>query len=238
MQFLGTGLVTIWSLTSIGSPSSDIPSSVRSREVTSRVAPRLREELKKSKLSLGSPVFLRIFKQERILEVWVKRHARFHLFRAYEICKYSGTLGPKLKQGDRQAPEGFYRVKPQQLNPSSRFHLSFDLGYPNTFDRHHRRTGGLLMVHGDCFSIGCYAMTTLWIEDIYTLVDAALRKGQTAVEVHAFPFMPTGPEMRAHRDSKWLPFWQNLKEGYDYFERTRVPPMVTVEEGRYVINNP
>jgi len=184
-------------------------------------------------LRLGAPVFLRIFKQEGELEVWVQKDARFDLFRMYRICTYSGSLGPKLQQGDNQAPEGFYFVRPQQMNPSSQFHLAFNLGYPNAFDRAHGRTGDFLMVHGSCVSVGCYAMTNPFIEEIWTVADAALRAGQPFFRVHVFPFRMTEANMQAHRRSRWLDFWLNLKEGYDWFEREGRPPDVTVREKRY-----
>ncbi len=184
-----------------------------------------------------SPIFIRIFKQESELEVWkAKEDGRFYHYKTYPICNWSGKLGPKLKQGDKQAPEGFYTVSARQLNPASKFHLSFNLGYPNAFDRAYNRTGDYLMVHGDCKSAGCYAMTDALIEEIYALVREALQGGQKRFHVHAFPFRMTAENMKKYRRHKWAAFWRNLKQGYDEFERTRIPPKIDVCERRYLVN--
>jgi len=182
---------------------------------------------------IGDPVYLRIFKEEAELEVWMKHGERYHLIQTYPICAYSGDLGPKLREGDRQSPEGFYYVTKSRLNPNSRFHLSFNLGYPNRYDRAHGRTGSFLMVHGDCVSIGCYAMTDEKIEEIYELVEQALEQGEKIVRVHAFPFQMTEANMQRHRGEKWYGFWENLKEGYEWFERYHHPPNVTVKQKKY-----
>ena len=154
----------------------------RSDAVAKRVRPSLETALRAKGLRWGAPVFIRIFKEEKELELWVDEGKHFKHFKTWSICKYSGTLGPKLKEGDLQAPEGFYFVPRSRMNPRSRFHLSFNLGYPNTYDRAHRRTGSALMVHGNCVSIGCYAMTDERIEKIYSLCDASLMNGQP--EIH------------------------------------------------------
>lgn len=212
----------------------ELPTSPRSREVVARVSPTLGRELEEKGLRLGSPIFIRIFKQERQLELWVRGRERFELFRSYRIAAMSGTLGPKRREGDLQAPEGFYFVTPSRMNPHSRFHLSFDLGYPNAYDRAHDRSGSALMVHGSNVSIGCYAMTDPVIEEIYTLAEAALRGGQTFFRVHCFPFRMTADNLQRQRDSEWFDFWQNLKSGYDWFEEHAHPPDVRVKERRYV----
>jgi murein L,D-transpeptidase YafK len=152
------------------------------------------------------------------------------------VCYYSGDFGPKVRTGDNQSPEGFYFVQPRQLNPNSRFYLSFNLGYPNAYDRAHGRTGDALMVHGNCVSIGCYAMTDRSIEEIYALADAALRNGQAFFQVHVFPFRLTAEKLFRHRESRWYTFWQNLKEGYDSFEETARPPNVSIKNKRYVFD--
>lgn len=182
----------------------------------------------------GSPVLLRIFKQEAELEVWVEENGRFRLARTFPICAFSGDPGPKLKEGDGQAPEGFYEVGLDQLNPNSHYHLAFNLGFPNAYDRAHGRTGSFLMVHGGCVSVGCYAMTDAGIEQIYGLVEAALRAGQRRVPVHAFPFRMTAEAMARQRGSRWEDFWQNLREGDALFARTGRPPRVSVAGKRYV----
>lgn len=214
---------------------AEIPSSPRAREAIERVRPRLAAALAERGLVPGSPIYIRIFKQERDLELWVRGRSAYALFRTYPICTYSGDLGPKLKEGDGQSPEGFYSVAPRQLNPTSSFHLSFDLGFPNAYDRAHGRTGSYLMVHGACVSIGCYAMTDAAIEEIYAMADAALRAGQRQFPVHVFPFKPTDAVMAGHHASRWFEFWSDLKRGYDSFEMSREPPAVAVRGGRYVV---
>ena len=184
-----------------------------------------------------SPIFIRIFKQESELEIWKARDdGRFYHFKTYPICRWSGKLGPKLKEGDKQAPEGFYQVAAHQLNPASRYHLSFNIGYPNAYDKAHNRTGTHLMVHGDCKSAGCYAMTNGLMEEIYALVRESLEGGQKRIHLHAYPFRMTDENMKKYRRHRWAGFWRNLKQGYDAFEKTRIPPKIDVCERRYLIN--
>lgn len=210
----------------------------RSQEVVQLVGPKLDREARRLGLEIGAPVFIRIFKKEKELEVWIQHDGgAFRLFRTYSICTYSGDLGPKISRGDGQAPEGFYFVTAERLNPWSRFHLSFDMGFPNRFDRAHGRTGNALMVHGSCVSVGCYAMTDRRIEEIYTVVEAALGNGQRFFRVHAFPFRITPENMARHSGSRWAGFWRNLKDGYDHFETEKRPPDVGVREGRYVFRH-
>lgn len=184
-------------------------------------------------LAVGNPIFMRIFKREFELELWMMRDGRFHRFATYPICKWSGELGPKIKTGDRQAPEGFYTVDAKALNPNSAWHRSFNLGFPNTFDRAHGRTGSFLMVHGGCGSIGCYAMTNPVIDEIWRLVTGALNKGQPRFQVQVFPFRMTERNLARHEGSPLAPFWASLKPGYDLFEASQVPPKVTVCGKRY-----
>lgn len=194
-------------------------------------------------LSLGSPVFIRIIKSDTatsengILEFFVEGDdAQFHLFKTWPICNWSGNIGPKLKQGDRQAPEGFYFVRPSQLNPNSSYHLSFNLGYPNAFDRAHGRTGDYLMVHGNCVSIGCFAMTDDGMEEIYTLVHSAFENGQPFIRVHSFPFPMTDANLLRRKQSQNYDFWNNLQDGWAAFEKDRRPPNVTVKNKAYHFN--
>ena len=214
----------------------DVPSSARSGIAVSRVEPVLKAQCFSAGLTYGAPVFIRIFKESKELEVWIKDKKRFKLFKTYPICTYGwGGLGPKLKLGDGMAPEGFYFVSPGQINPLSQFHLSFNLGYPNAYDRAHGRTGSHLMVHGDCVSIGCYAMTDERIEEIFALVVSALQNGQKYFRVHIFPFRMTRQNLDHHKDSKWYEFWLNLKRGYDLFENNgHLPPNVTVKNKQYI----
>ncbi|MCP4367838.1 MAG: murein L,D-transpeptidase [Deltaproteobacteria bacterium] len=231
-------LLIIYVVSSTAIAGVSIPSSSRSREAISRVKPQLKKDFTRENIKFGAPIYIRIFKEEKELELWVDQNKRFTLFRKYPICTYGfGLLGPKTRKGDGQAPEGFYYVQSDKLNPVSSFHLSFNLGYPNKYDRIHQRTGGALMVHGNCVSIGCYAMTDKKIEEIYALADAALRNGQSFFRAHIFPFRMTSENMQRHRNSKWYAFWQNLKKGHDFFEKHgNIPPNVEVENRRYIFN--
>lgn len=216
---------------------TQLPESVRSRDAIKRVLPKLTQQLQERGFNYGSPIFIRIFKQSDEFEVWVKKKSVFDLFKIYKICTYgSEGLGPKEKQGDGKAPEGFYRVYPQSLNPASNFHLSFNLGYPNEYDRAHNRTGGALMIHGDCVSIGCYAMTDKVIEELYAIADGAFRNGQKSISVHIFPFRMTDENIKRYKNSKNLEFWKNLKRGHDCFDKEKNPPNVRVLNRQYVFN--
>jgi len=182
----------------------------------------------------GLPLMIRIFKAESQLELWAKKGVRFELAAVYPICNWSGSLGPKKTEGDRQSPEGFYSVGPSQLHTKGRWPRSLDIGYPNTFDRAHDRTGSYILVHGGCTTTGCYAMTNAQMEEIYALSDAALQGGQDSIPVHVFPFRMTEANMATRKDSEWSPFWATLKPGYDLFERMRMPPRISVCEKQYV----
>lgn len=193
----------------------------------------LNSRLAASGLTLGSPVLIRIFKREFELELWMARDGRFLKFATYPICRWSGWLGPKIQAGDRQAPEGFYSVSAAQMNPNSRWHRSFNLGFPNAFNSAHGRTGSALMVHGGCSSAGCYAMTNAVIDEIWKLTSAALGGRQKAFQVQVFPFRMSEERLAAHKDSPHLPFWRQLKQGSDVFEATWIPPAVSVCSGVY-----
>ncbi|MEA3490545.1 MAG: murein L,D-transpeptidase family protein [Campylobacterota bacterium] len=197
----------------------------------------LTEQLSRLGAEIGDEIFIRIFKLSFELELWIKTEERYELLQTYTICSQSGYLGPKLREGDLQGPEGFYYVTKGRLNPNSSFHLSFNLGYPNSYDRIHHRTGSALMVHGDCVSIGCYAMTDEKIEEIYELVAQALEQKQRLVRVHIFPFRMIEENMDYYSSHKWYDFWLNLKEGYDHFELYGTPPNVEVVDKRYVFND-
>jgi len=211
----------------------------RAAAAAARVRPALDSILSEKSLPLGQPVFLRIFKQERLLELWMCQPNRksYLLLKTWPVAAISGVLGPKLAEGDFQAPEGFYSVPPSALNPRSQFHLSFNLGFPNSYDRAHGRTGTFLMVHGSNLSAGCFAMTDPAIEEIYTLCAAALHHGQSAFPVHIFPFRMTPERLAAAAGHPALDFWRNLQHGYDAFESSRVPPRISVSALRYVIEN-
>lgn len=211
----------------------NIPTSKRADKAISKTEPSLIAELNEKGLEYGAPIFIRIFKSTSELELWVQGQTAFELFKTYKICTFSGTLGPKTREGDRQAPEGFYFVTPNALNPRSAYHLSFNLGYPNSYDRHHGYTGSALMVHGKCVSIGCYAMTDKNINEIYTLAHAAFKNGQPFFRVHAFPFRFDGNKLDHYSEHKWYRFWLNLKQGYDLFNEKKRPPNTVLENGRY-----
>lgn len=188
-------------------------------------------------MSSASPIMIRIFKEESELEVWKKtRTGKFKLLKEFEICKWSGKLGPKFKEGDRQAPEGFYEITPALMNPKSNYHLAFNLGYPNKYDRAHNRTGSHLMVHGACSSRGCYAMTDAQVQDIYALARDSFKGGQRKFQVQAYPFRMTPENMARHRKNEHIEFWRMLKTGYDHFEVTNTPPKISVCGKKYVFD--
>lgn len=209
----------------------------RLSEVKERVTPGLERTLSEQSLKLGDPVYLRVFKQERELEVWMKPQGRkeYVLFKTYPIAGMSGELGPKQREGDYQAPEGFYNVVRGNLNPKSSYHLSFNIGYPNAFDKYHKRTGSFIMVHGSNVSVGCYAMTDPVIEVIYLLVEAALKKGQSAVPFHSFPYDYGKKRLYGEIRGPWKEFWVDLEVGYKLFQKEKRPPTVSVKGGKYVI---
>ncbi|MBL4759104.1 MAG: murein L,D-transpeptidase [Rhizobiales bacterium] len=188
-------------------------------------------------MTQDAPIMLRIFKQESQLEVWkMSETGRYAQLASYPVCQWSGVLGPKLQEGDRQAPEGFYPVSQGQMNPWSSYYLSFNMGFPNRFDRALGRTGSNLMIHGACSSAGCYSMTDDIIADIYSLAREAFIGGQEAFQIQAFPFRMTQENMEIHQEHPDFAFWQNLKIGYDAFNATGFPPKVTVCGGTYVFN--
>jgi murein L,D-transpeptidase YafK len=216
---------------------AQMPDSDRLQAILKRKLPVLEKDLKEKDFKIGAPVFLRIFKKSKELELWIlsDNSTRYKLFKTYSVCTYgSKGLGPKLKTGDEMAPEGFYYVSKDRMNPNSSYHLSFNLGYPNKYDSSFGRTGSALMVHGDCVSVGCYAMTDESIEEIYTIAHKALEHGQKFFRVHCFPFRLTTDNLKRYKDSQWYDFWKNLQEGYLFFENNKVPPDVQVRNKRYV----
>jgi murein L,D-transpeptidase YafK len=194
-------------------------------------------EIESKNMDRDAPILVRTFKEEAELEVWKQdRTGRYALLKSYPICRWSGELGPKIKEGDRQAPEGFYNINPGQMNPNSQYYLSFDLGYPNAFDRAHGRTGANLMVHGDCSSRGCYSMTDEQISEIYALGRDAFFGGQKSFQVQAYPFRMTPQNLAKHRTNPSMAFWKMLKKGNDHFEVTRLEPKVNVCDKHYVFD--
>jgi murein L,D-transpeptidase YafK len=201
------------------------------------LSPKIVAEMTAKNMDKESPILVRIFKEESELEVWKQdRDGRFALLKTFPICRWSGELGPKIREGDRQTPEGFYTITPTQMNPHSAYYLSFDLGYPNAFDRSLGRTGAQLMVHGDCSSRGCYSMTDEQISEIYALGREAFFGGQKAFQVQAYPFRMTPENLAKHRNNPNMAFWKMIKVGSDHFEVTRHEPKVNVCEKQYVFD--
>jgi murein L,D-transpeptidase YafK len=217
--------------------NSDEISLANNAKANQPVPPKLIADMTAKDMDLQSPMLVRLFKQEAELEVWKQdRSGKFALLKTYPICRWSGDLGPKVREGDRQAPEGFYAISPGQMNPQSAYYLSFNTGYPNAFDKALGRTGSQLMVHGDCSSRGCYAMTDEQIAEIYSLGRESFFGGQRAFQLQAYPFKMTPVNMAKHRNNPNMPFWKMIKEGWDHFEVTRQEPKVDFCEKKYVFD--
>jgi murein L,D-transpeptidase YafK len=194
-------------------------------------------DIEQKNMTKESPILVRLFKEESELEVWKEdKDGRFALLKTFPICRWSGELGPKIKMGDRQAPEGFYTITPGLMNPNSNYYLAINTGFPNAYDRANERTGNFLMIHGDCSSAGCYAMTDEQIQEIYALARESFFGGQRAFQIQAYPFRMTPLNMAKHRNSPHMAFWRMLKQGYDHFEVSRLEPKVDVCEKRYVFD--
>lgn len=208
-----------------------------SNKVEQPLPPEILASMKAKGMERNSPIAIRIFKEEGVLEIWkAKTDGRFEKIADYQICAWSGKLGPKEKEGDRQAPEGFYALTPANLNPYSKYYLAINTGFPNKYDAVNNRSGTNLMIHGACSSSGCYSMTDAQILEIYAFARDAFRGGQQTVQLQAFPFRMTADNMARHRYSPHMPFWQMLKAGYDQFEITKQPPQVGVCDKKYVFN--
>lgn len=194
----------------------------------------LQQRLRDKGVTLADPVLIRIFKAESELEIWKERGDGYVLFATYPICHWSGSLGPKLRDGDRQAPEGYYTLTKSQTRHVGRWPRSLDIGYPNILDQSQARTGSMILIHGGCSSIGCFAMTNPVSDEIHQLTVAAMDAGEQIVPVHIYPFRMTDAHMTERGESPWKAYWTNLKEGYDLFERTKRPPIISVCGGRYI----
>jgi murein L,D-transpeptidase YafK len=201
------------------------------------VPPKLIQAMVDKDMDLQSPILIRLFKSEAEVEVWKQnRSGQFALLKTYPICRWSGDLGPKVREGDRQAPEGFYPITPGLMNPTSAYYLSFNTGYPNTYDAALGHSGSQLMVHGDCSSRGCYAMTDEQIAEIYSLGRESFFGGQKSFQFQAYPFRMTPLNMAKHRNNPNMPFWKMIKVGYDHFEITHQEPKVSYCEKKYVFD--
>jgi len=184
-----------------------------------------------------APMLIRAYKKEAELEIWKMRSdGRYVHLKTFPMCRWSGQLGPKRRQGDRQVPEGFYAIGPAQMNPNSNYYLSFNVGYPNALDRALGHTGGDIMVHGACSSAGCFSMTDKQIAEIYAIARSSLAGGQRAIQMQSFPFKMTAENLAKHRLDPNIDFWKQLKEGSDHFEVTFQEPQVAFCNRRYVFN--
>ncbi|MBR0809893.1 L,D-transpeptidase family protein [Bradyrhizobium diazoefficiens] len=222
---------TLTPVACLGEGSKPLPA-----KATQELPGELLSLLEQKRMPKYSPIIMRLFKEDAELEVWKQDTAgRFQILKTYPICRWSGDLGPKLREGDRQAPEGFYTITPELMNPNSNFYLSINLGFPNSFDKANRRNGSFLMIHGDCWSSGCYAMTDEQISEIYALARDSL-SGRPSFQVQAYPFRLTPENLARHRNSPDLAFWKMLKVGNDHFETTQREPKVDVCDRRYVFD--
>jgi murein L,D-transpeptidase YafK len=184
-----------------------------------------------------APMLIRTYKKEAEFEIWKMRSdGRYALLKTYPMCRWSGQLGPKVKEGDRQVPEGFYAITPGQMNPNSAYYLSFNVGYPNAYDRAHGATGGSIMVHGACSSAGCFSMTDQQIAEIYTIARESFSGGQREIQMQSFPFRMNAENFAKHRADPNIAFWKQLKEGADHFEVTKAEPSVGVCGRHYVFD--
>ena len=206
-------------------------------KATKELPPQVIALLERRKMPKRSPILIRIFKEESELEVWKQdTTGRFELLKVYPICRWSGDLGPKITEGDRQAPEGFYTITPGLMNPNSNYYLAINTGFPNAYDRANDRHGGFLMIHGDCSSRGCYAMTDEQIGEIYSLARESFLGGQPSFQIQAYPFRMTPTNLARHRTSPHVAFWKMLKIGNDHFEATHLEPKVDVCDKHYVFD--
>lgn len=230
-RWLAVALFVVGSLTAFGSAyaaetaaEKPLPPAVEAAIILHSIAPE-------------APIYLRVFKEESELEVWKARpNGRYALIKTFPVCNWGGTVGPKQSVGDRMSPEGFYNITPGALKPDSKYHLAFNIGYPNALDRALGRTGAFIMVHGNCVSVGCFAMSDTLIEEIYAFVRDSLAAGQTSIPIHVFPFRMTDENMKRFANNPARDTWGPLKEAYDDFSETREPPRIGMCGKHYVIN--
>ncbi len=211
-----------------------IPDSKRAADIRNKVWPLLQKQLKDKDLGEDQPVYIRIIKETKTLQLWILSGKEYRLFKSYDICSFSGGLGTKTLEWDSKSPEGFYTVTADLLNPNSAYHLGINIGYPNKLERQLGYTGDAIMIHGDCVSIGCYAMDDPTIEEIYTMVYEAFLHGQKVLNIGIFPFKMDDAHMKTYANSPNIRFWQNLKPGFDIFQNTHIPPIVSVSNKKYV----
>lgn len=208
-----------------------------SQRALAPVPPETVAQMEKLGSSKDAPTLIRAYKKEAELEIWKMRSdGKYVHLKTFPMCRWSGQLGPKTREGDRQVPEGFYSVTPGQMNPNSAYYLSFNVGYPNQLDKALGRTGGTIMVHGDCSSAGCFSMTDAQIAEIYAIARSSFTGGQQAIQMQSYPFRMTPENLAKHRLDPQIGFWKNLKEGSDHFEVTKEEPQVAYCGRRYVFN--
>jgi murein L,D-transpeptidase YafK len=201
------------------------------------LSPEMLTLLQQKNMPKDSPILVRLFKEESELEVWKQdTTGRYELLRVYPICRWSGDIGPKVKEGDRQAPEGFYPITPGLMNPNSSYYLAINTGFPNAFDKANGYNGNFLMIHGDCSSRGCYAMTDEQIGEIYSLARESFLGGQKEFQIQAYPFRMTPANLARHRNSPNMAFWKMLKVGDDHFLVSHMEPKVDVCDKHYVFD--
>jgi murein L,D-transpeptidase YafK len=226
-------------ITCLGENSDPLPAKAAKlpAKATKKLPPELLALLQQKKMPIHSPILVRVFKEEAELEVWKQdTTGTFQILKTYPICRWSGDLGPKFWEGDGQTPEGFYKVTPGLMNPHSNYYLAINIGYPNSFDKANIRDGSLLMIHGDCQSVGCFAMTDEQISEIYSLARDSFLGGRPSFQVQAYPFRLTPANLVRHRNNPHLAFWKMLKIGNDHFEATHLEPKVDVCNRRYVFD--
>ena len=196
-------------------------------------------KLTENRITLNSLNLLIVaYKDDDILEVYAKnkQEATYKKILSYDICRRSGNLGPKRKQGDGQVPEGFYHI--DRFNPSSNYYLSLGLNYPNLADKRKSTAsdlGGDIFIHGSCVTIGCLPMTDNYIKEIYLLAVYAKNNGQAKIPVYIFPFQMTDKNMEDYK-SKYVKdielgaFWDNIKTGYDKFMKDKKELSISVDK--------
>lgn len=216
-------------------PNMTVPATQKTERLFHTIKSRLTQTLGRQEFSLGNPVFLRVFKIPGTVELWGESGERFIHLATYPICSFSGYPGPKRYEGDRQSPEGFYTIHPGHLNPNSRYHLSFDIGFPNTYDTSHGYTGSDIMIHGGCSSSGCFAVGNRNIEELYFAVSAAFNGGQEAIAIHIFPFALTTENLEKFSHSPWIDFWRSLAPMYGYFEQHKNFPSISLPHAAYAM---
>lgn len=229
MGKIATSLVTIMFAMIICLPAVSFTSSASEPVAVSK---ELKQQL------LGSSVYIQIFKEERTLELYARLQGEYRLVQSYRICEFSGGLGPKRREGDFKSPEGFYTIDMRHLKPDSKFYRAINIGFPNDYDKSQGYSGKYLMIHGACKSIGCYAMTDAYMDEIFNYVQTAFIFGQEKVDISIYPFRMTEQNMQRHRNSSDYNFWRQLQPGYEYFAKNRMPPSVSVINGQYVLSRP